>query len=548
MPDNTSWRLGQTSASYESSGNPGTISTGKGDHGGVSYGMYQFASKTGGVQEYLKHSSYSKQFDGLQPATAAFDAKWRSLAEKDPGFAKDQHDFIQSKYYDVQNARLKAMGIDLSSRGPAVQDALWSTSVQFRGLTPDIFHKGMQEKFGRDYQLSDLSDRDIVQSVQDYKIAHNQTLFKSSPTWWNNLESRAYREKADLVAMAEGYDRVPHGTSTPPYRTDARGQGVANLQNDLNRLGFTNNAGKALTTDGQFGNNTREAIQHYQQNRGLPETGTADKATLVSIEQAVRALDCNQSIDNPKTQQPAESPPRVPQSVSDDDTLRHGQRSAEVKQLQEALHGLGYRDKEDKPLSTDGIYGDRTKQAVEAFQHAHGMPVNGAADPATLSAIAHSRQVQAQHIDAVKQDQDSVNRDAASAPSQAAPSVSDPSHPQHALFQQSYDGLKKLDPARLGFTSEQQYLNAAGTAAFEASVSGLKQIDHIAVNRDGTGLTAVQGALDDPGHQRVYMDKNQAAAQPLEHSSSLLREEMQQQRQQAQTHQAQKQSTPGLSM
>ena len=42
------WALGDTSQRYETGNRgAGTISTGKGDHGGVSYGSYQLSSKTG---------------------------------------------------------------------------------------------------------------------------------------------------------------------------------------------------------------------------------------------------------------------------------------------------------------------------------------------------------------------------------------------------------------------------------------------------------------------------------------------------------------------
>jgi len=45
------------------------------------------------------------------------------------------------------------------------------------------------------------------------------------------------------------------------------------------------------------------------------------------------------------------------------------------------------------------------------------------------------------------------------------------------------------------------------------------------VSNNGTGLIAVQGRLDDPGHQRVYVDKSQAAAQPIEKSPLQMDQE-----------------------
>lgn len=198
------WSLGQTSASYESGlAGAGAISTGKGDHGGVSYGSYQFSSATGTLQEYLQQSTYGPQFDGLVPATPKFDAKWKELARTDPGFGRDQHGFVGSSHYAAQVVALKANGLDLTDRGMAVQDAMWSTSVQFRNLTPGIFQKGLSEKFGAHYDLAKLSDKDIVDAVQDYKSTHVATLFSHSPQLHEALKHRFSSEKAALDHLAE---------------------------------------------------------------------------------------------------------------------------------------------------------------------------------------------------------------------------------------------------------------------------------------------------------------------------------------------------------
>lgn len=77
--------------------------------------------------------------------------------------------------------------------------------------------------------------------------------------------------------------------------------------------------------------------------------------------------------------------------------------------------------------------------------------------------------------------------------------------------------------------SEQELSNAAGTLAFEARVSGLSRIDHVVANRDGSGLFAIQGRMNDPTHHRIYVDRAQAAAQPLEHSTQQIDQERQQQ-------------------
>ena len=50
--DATTWQLGTVAAHYEANGlNPGTVSSGVGDHGGTSYGIYQLSSSAGTVRE-----------------------------------------------------------------------------------------------------------------------------------------------------------------------------------------------------------------------------------------------------------------------------------------------------------------------------------------------------------------------------------------------------------------------------------------------------------------------------------------------------------------
>ena len=49
------WELGQTSKHFETSGRGvSTISTGKDDHGGVSYGAYQLSTNERTIHEYLR--------------------------------------------------------------------------------------------------------------------------------------------------------------------------------------------------------------------------------------------------------------------------------------------------------------------------------------------------------------------------------------------------------------------------------------------------------------------------------------------------------------
>jgi hypothetical protein len=192
------WVLGQTSKFFESGkGGSGTVSSGKGDFGGASYGTYQLSSKQGTLQNFLKSSGYGAQFEGLTPGTKAFNRRWKEIAQNDPTFGAAQHDFIKQTHFDPQVERLKKAGIDISGRGKAVQDAVWSTSVQFGGDTSLI------EKALRGKEASKLSDAEVISAIQDYKIANNDRLFrKSSSKVKAGTLDRAQNEKSKLLSLA----------------------------------------------------------------------------------------------------------------------------------------------------------------------------------------------------------------------------------------------------------------------------------------------------------------------------------------------------------
>jgi hypothetical protein len=124
--------LGWLSERYEAGKRgPGTISTGVGDKGGVSYGSFQLSSKTGTVQSFV-NQFYAKDFKGLQPGTQAFNKVWTRLAttQKDK-FHADQLQFIKQTHYDPVVRKLREdLGINVDTLDSGVQNAVFSTAVQ----------------------------------------------------------------------------------------------------------------------------------------------------------------------------------------------------------------------------------------------------------------------------------------------------------------------------------------------------------------------------------------------------------------------------------
>jgi hypothetical protein len=215
-PSVEGWELGQTSEKYESGGKgPGTINSyngaAGGDRGGASYGTYQLASflpatmtngrarpsaKNSPVIQFLNNSKFKDKFAGLEPATAAFDAKWVEIANTfKADFNKEQHDYIQKKYYNVAIANLQRQGLDMVKYGPAVQDLVWSGAVQFGPANTSAFTEALRGK-------STLTDKDIVTLVSEWKINNVTSLFKSSSADIQaGVKSRYQSEKQALLSL-----------------------------------------------------------------------------------------------------------------------------------------------------------------------------------------------------------------------------------------------------------------------------------------------------------------------------------------------------------
>jgi hypothetical protein len=201
-----------------------------------------------------------------------------------------------------------------------------------------------------------------------------------------------------------------------------------------------------------------------------------------------------------RSQTEAQAPQTQRAAVPEGGAVKHGEKNEEIRKLQDTLNHYGYRDKEGRPLKEDGSFGDRTKEALQAYQQAHGLKADGIVGPQTLEALRKSKE---------------------------APLLSDTRHPDNALFQQTVKSMEQLGPQ--AFKSRQDLENAAAAGVFEAKASGLSRIDHVLPNTNGSGVFLVQGEPGDPANRRVYMDKSQAVAEPIEKSTAQVQQETQNQ-------------------
>ena len=202
--------LGSLSAKYETSGRgPGTVSTGAGDPGGVSYGSYQMASKKGVVQSFVTQSDFPwrSQFANLTAGSAAFTAKWKEIAASETAaFQAAQHEFIKRTHYDKLVTKIKIEdGLDVNTRGRTLQDVVWSTSVQHGGATP-IVHRAF-EKLNFTITASDF-DRHLINAIYGERgrknAAGNLAYFSNARTDVQaGVAKRFKNEEADALKMLD---------------------------------------------------------------------------------------------------------------------------------------------------------------------------------------------------------------------------------------------------------------------------------------------------------------------------------------------------------
>lgn len=213
-----SYELGQISAPFESGRRgPGAISTGRGDPGGTSYGLYQFTRANVErvflanplTKAWLAENGYKNAFRGLRAGTPAFNAVWKKIAREDPkGFGSIQHDVIWATHGERLFDRLKAVGVDPLEHSLAFQELAWSISVQHgpeAGWVTRVAAAHAPKKYTKpsdDAALIDALMRERSAVRADGRLKHFSRIPANSK-WIPSLKSRFRNERNALHKLLE---------------------------------------------------------------------------------------------------------------------------------------------------------------------------------------------------------------------------------------------------------------------------------------------------------------------------------------------------------
>jgi peptidoglycan hydrolase-like protein with peptidoglycan-binding domain len=153
-----------------------------------------------------------------------------------------------------------------------------------------------------------------------------------------------------------------NSSACPANMTQGEDDGcVTQLQTMLNQQGAH------VTVDGDFGANTLAAVESFQTAQGLSANGQVGPETKAALYDDVSGAPT--AIDLSSSACPA--------------NMTEGEDDGCVTTLQSFLNSWG------ADLAVDGDFGIHTFDAVEAFQAAHGLNVDGQVGPCRLPGPGH---------------------------------------------------------------------------------------------------------------------------------------------------------------
>jgi peptidoglycan hydrolase-like protein with peptidoglycan-binding domain len=150
-----------------------------------------------------------------------------------------------------------------------------------------------------------------------------------------------------------------------------RGQEVTSLQQRLKELGYF----KSDAT-GYFGSVTKKAVTQFQQDKGLEPDGVVGTKTQASLSTQVSSSEDAQSSSLSQSDASGDASGDAPKNV-----LQFGARGEQVGSIQKRLSSAGFSS------GDNGIFDRATQGAVERFQRAKGLKVDGIVGKQTLAAL-----------------------------------------------------------------------------------------------------------------------------------------------------------------
>lgn len=198
-------------------------------------------------------------------------------------------------------------------------------------------------------------------------------------TWYKIKQIyNAVKKVSELYSEGITLSEIDRIYSNPLRRGD-RGNNVRTIQYYLAFLGFFNDRLPEIKVDGVFGPATDNAVRTFQREYGLTQDGIVGRSTWYRLQDAYFST-LNSLPDEYRSYSSLLYPGY---------TITTGASGNVVTQVQTFLRTIAQSNKAVPLITADGIYGERTKAAVQAVQKLSGLPQTGAVGPLTWNAIVN---------------------------------------------------------------------------------------------------------------------------------------------------------------
>lgn len=217
---------------YEAGGDPATVSSGSGDLGGRSYGIYQFSSAAGVVSDFIEwlckypedcYANYGRVLKAAYPVNSNnFVATWINIGTVDAGgFQRLQDEYAGDKYYNAAYWALKNHGYDMEKHSEAMKAVLFSRAIQYgAGNMYELYTEAVRRLGYPNLSYVDdkAFDRRMIENIYDFLADECRNAYElangsyHSPKDWANgsytvvkvgLFNRFKNEKQDALNLLE---------------------------------------------------------------------------------------------------------------------------------------------------------------------------------------------------------------------------------------------------------------------------------------------------------------------------------------------------------
>ena len=169
-------------------------------------------------------------------------------------------------------------------------------------------------------------------------------------------------------------------SSSSLLKQGTKSEAVRTLQQNLKTLGYYTGS-----VTGNFGPLTKEAVYSFQKANGLSADGIAGEKTLTAVSSKLKGGSSSGSSNSSSSSSSSgsnNSSSSTSSLLNTSLTLQQGTKNDEVLKLQNMLTSLGFYTG-----NKTGNFGEKTADAVIAYQKSKGLTADGIAGKKTLAAI-----------------------------------------------------------------------------------------------------------------------------------------------------------------